>query len=70
MPYSTYTLKKLKESETKMHANDIIRRQQEDILLLMAEKNAAVAKVKQLEKENEILHNRRICVAKSARTDS
>jgi len=41
-----------------MHANDIIRRQQEDILLLMAEKNAVEAKVKQLEKENEFLHNR------------
>ena len=41
-----------------MHANDIIRRQQEDILLLMAGKNAAEAKVKQLEKENEFLHNR------------
>lgn len=58
MPYSTYTLNKLKQSETKMNANDIIRRQQEDILLLMAEKNAVEAKVKQLEKENEILHSR------------
>jgi len=53
MPWKTYTLEKLKQSETKMHARDIIRRQQEAIELLMAEKAAAEARIRQL--ENELL---------------
>lgn len=53
-----YTLVKLKQSETKMHARDIVRREQEQIELLMAQKAAAKARVKQLEKENEILLKR------------
>lgn len=53
-----YTLDKLKESETKMHARDIVRREQEQIELLMAQKAAAEARVKQLENENEFLLKR------------
>lgn len=56
--YTMYTLTKLKESETKMHARDIIRRQQEDIQLLMVEKNAAEARARRVEKENEFLQKR------------
>jgi cell division protein FtsB len=56
-----YTLDKLKESETKMHARDIVRREQEQIELLMAQKAAAEARVKQLENENEFL---RKCIRK------
>mgnify|MGYP001272195648 CR=1 FL=1 len=41
-----------------MHARDIILREQEAIALLMDEKNAAEAKVKQLENENEFLQKR------------
>ena len=55
MSLRTYTLDKLKESETKMHARDIVRREQEQIELLMAQKVAAEARVKQLENENEFL---------------
>lgn len=58
MSLRTYTLDKLKESETKMHARDIVRREQEQIELLMAEKAAAEARVKQLENENEFLLKR------------
>lgn len=58
MSLRMYTLTKLKESETKMHARDIVRREQEQIELLMAQKAAAKARVKQLEKENEILLKR------------
>jgi hypothetical protein len=58
MSLRMYTLVKLKESETKMHARDIVRREQEQIELLMAQKAAAKARVKQLEKENEILLKR------------
>lgn len=58
MSLRTYTLNKLKESETKMHTRDIIRRQQEDIQLLIEEKAAAEARVKQLENENEFLLKR------------
>jgi hypothetical protein len=58
MSLRTYTLDKLKESETKMHARDIVRREQEQIELLMAQKAAAEARVKQLENENEFLLKR------------
>jgi len=58
----TYTLEKLKQSETKMHARDIVRREQEQIALLMDQKAAAEAaaeaRVRELEKENEFLRNR------------
>jgi len=55
MSLRTYTLEELKKSETKMHARDIVRREQEQIELLMAQKVAAEARVKQLENENEFL---------------
>jgi hypothetical protein len=58
MSLRTYTLDKLKKSETKMHARDIVRREQEQIELLMAQKAAAEARVKQLENENEFLLKR------------
>lgn len=58
MSLRMYTLDKLKESETKMHARDIVRREQEQIELLMAQKAAAEARVKQLENENEFLLKR------------
>ena len=58
MSLRTYTLNKLKESETKMHARDFVRREQEQIELLMAQKAAAEARVKQLENENEFLLKR------------
>ena len=58
MSLRTYTLEELKKSETKMHARDIVRREQEQIELLMAQKAAAEARVKQLENENEILLKR------------
>ena len=41
-----------------MHTRDIIRRQQEDIQLLIEEKAVAEARVKQLENENEFLLKR------------
>lgn len=41
-----------------MHTRDIIRRQQEDIQLLIEEKAAVEARVKQLENENEFLLKR------------
>ena len=55
MSLRTYTLEELKKSETKMHARDIVRSEQEQIELLMAQKVAAEARVKQLENENEFL---------------
>ena len=58
MSLRTYTLEELKKSETKMHARDIVRREQEQIELLMAQKAAAEARVKQLENENEFLLKR------------
>lgn len=58
MSLRTYTLEELKKSETKMHARDIVRREQEQIELLMAQKVAAEARVKQLEHENEFLCKR------------
>ena len=58
MSLRMYTIDKLKESETKMHTSDIIRRQQEDIQLLIEEKAAAEARVKQLENEKELLLKR------------
>ena len=58
MSLRTYTLEELKKSETKMHARDIVRREQEQIELLMAQKVAAEARVKQLENENEFLLKR------------
>lgn len=58
MSLRTYTLNKLKESETKMHARDIVRREQEQIELLLAQKAAAEARVKQLENENDFLLKR------------
>ena len=61
MSLRTYSLDKLKKSETKMHARDIVRREQEQIELLMAQKAAAEARVKQLENENEFL---RKCIRK------
>lgn len=48
----TYTSEQLKASETKMHTRDIIKRGQETIELLMTEKNALRARVKELEDEN------------------
>ena len=54
----TYTLEKLKQSETKMHARDIVRREQEQIELLLAQKAAVEARVKQLENENGFLLKR------------
>ena len=58
MSYSTYTLERLKASETKMHAQDIIKRQQEEIELLISRQNVLKARVKQLEQENTELYKR------------
>ena len=41
-----------------MHARDIVRREQEQIELLLAQKAATEARVKQLEHENEFLLKR------------
>ena len=41
-----------------MHAREIVRREQEQIELLMAQKGADEARVKHLENENECLRKR------------
>jgi len=41
-----------------MHARDIVRREQEQIELLLAQKAAVEARVKQLENENDFLLKR------------
>jgi len=48
-------LSKMEKTETKMHTEQIIRRYQEQIELLLSEKAALWAKIKELEKELEIL---------------
>jgi len=51
-------LSKMKKTETKMHTEQIIRRYQEQIELLLSEKAALWAKIKELEKELEIVKKR------------
>lgn len=51
-------LSKMKKNETKMHAEQIIRRYQEQMELLLSEKAALWAKIKELEKELEIVKKR------------
>lgn len=48
----------MKKNETKMHAEQIIRRYQEQMELLLSEKAALWAKIKELETELEIVKKR------------
>lgn len=53
--YQHYFFDKMKKTEAKMHAQQIIRREQEQLELLMEKNKAQQAKIHELEQENKIL---------------